>query len=231
MIVFIAGMPRSASTFSFNVAREALCARGRVHQENSRNVLAELARAGDTDHVLMKAHQLDDLSILLGRYGAMRVICTVRKPEDAVASWMQMFKTPEEEAIAGMRAWLRLYRELKPFALTVSYLKIDLHPVMAAWQIMRFLFPGATITEAWRSSRRYSKAEVKKRTDALVDRQAAAVKDVGVSWYDRNTFFHRRHVSSLKSRAAIERLPLDQVERIRTGLANEIAAAGLETLA
>jgi hypothetical protein len=116
MIVFIAGMPRSVSTFSFNIAREALSARGRLHQENSRNVLAELAQAGDVDHVLIKAHQLDGLSILLGRYGAMRVICTVRKPEDAVASWMQMFNASEEEAIAGMRAWLRLYQELKPFA-------------------------------------------------------------------------------------------------------------------
>jgi hypothetical protein len=230
MIVFIAGMPRSGSTFSFNIAREALCARGRVHHENSRNVVAELARAGDADHILIKAHHLDDLSILLGRFGAMRVICTVRKPEDAVASWMQMFNTSEEEAIGGMRAWLQLYRQLKPFALTVSYRTIDRHPIMAAWQIMRFLFPRAAITEAWLRSRRYSKAEVKKRADALVDRNAAGIKDVGVSWYDKNTFFHRRHISSLKSRAAIERLPIDQVKRIRAALALETVGAGLETL-
>jgi hypothetical protein len=228
MIVCIAGMPRSGSTFSFNVAREALCARGRVHHDYSTSVLDELARAVDVDHVLIKAHQLDDRSVLLGRYGAMRVICTVRKPEDAVASWMQMFNASEEETIAGMRAWLQLYRELKPFALTIRYRTIDRHPLMAAWQIMRFLFPRATIIDAWRSSRRYSKAEVKKRTDAMMDRHAAGIKEIGSSWYDINTHFHRRHVSSLKSRAAIERLPLDQVERIRIALAREIAGTGLD---
>jgi len=31
MIVLVAGMPRSGSTFSFNVARELLLARGSVH--------------------------------------------------------------------------------------------------------------------------------------------------------------------------------------------------------
>jgi hypothetical protein len=91
---------------------------------------------------------------------------------------------------------------------------------------LRFLFPGATIIEAWRSSGRCSKAEVKKRVDAL-PREGPNVKDIGLSWYDTNTFFHRRHVSSLKSRSAEERLSSNQVVRIRAALAEDIAAAGL----
>jgi hypothetical protein len=178
------------------------------------------------NHVLLKAHLLNDSGLFLTRYGAMRVICTVRRPEDAVASWMELLGASEEESISVMRNWLLLYRQLKPFALTISYRMIDRHPVMAAWQIMRFLFPGATITEAWRSSRRCSKAEVKKRTDAL-SREGPSIKDLGLTWYDTNTLFHRRHVSSLKSRSAEERLSSNQVVRIRAALAEDIAAAGL----
>jgi hypothetical protein len=110
MIVYIAGMPRSGSTFSFKVAHDALRARGSVHLvAPPSNTLQELARAGDAKHVLFKVHQLDEAGILLARYSAARVICTVRKPEDAVASLMQVFDRSEEDSISTIRAWLRHY--------------------------------------------------------------------------------------------------------------------------
>ena len=62
--------------------------------------------------------------------------------------------------------------------------------------------------------------------DAL-PREGPNIKDLGQTWYDANTLFHRRHVSSLKSRSAEERLSLSQVVRIRAALAEDIAAAGL----
>jgi hypothetical protein len=230
MIVFIAGMPRSGSTFSFNVARDVLLARGSVYQEAAPpNILQELARAGDAEHVLLKVHQLDDAGVLLARYGAARVICTIRKPEDAVSSWMETFDFSEEDSILVIRRWLRLYVMLQPFALTISYRTVDHHPFLAARSIMRFLVPNVRLTEIWHSARRHSKGEVKKLTDAL-SRERQNIKDVGFSWYDADTFFHRRHVSSLKSRSALERLLPEQVQRIRAALAEETAAAGIQWL-
>jgi hypothetical protein len=228
MIVFIAGMPRSGSTFSFNVARDVLRARGSVYQEAPPpNVLQELDKAGDAEHVLLKIHQLDEEGVLLARYGGARVICTIRKPEDAVSSWMQTFDCSEEDSISVIREWLRLYIMLQPFALTISYRTVDLHPFIAARRIMRFLVPSVRLTEIWQSARRHAKAEVKKRTDTL-SRDRRDVKDIGFSWYDADTFFHRRHVSSLKSYSALERLAPEQVERIRVALAEETAAAGIK---
>jgi hypothetical protein len=230
MIVFIAGMPRSGSTFSFNMARDVLSVRGSVHQEAvPPDILQELARAGDAEHVLLKVHELDDTGVLLARYGAARVICTIRKPEDAVSSCMQTFDHTEESSISVIRQWLRLYAKLQPFALTISYHTVDHHPFIAARRIMRFLVPDVRLSEIWHSVRRHSKKEVKKRTDA-VSRDRQDIKDVGFSWYDTNTFFHRRHVSSLKSRSALERLPPEQVHRIRAALAEETAAAGIQRL-
>lgn len=87
MIVLISGMPRSGSTFSFNMAREVLQARGTLQQ-------------------------------------------------------------------------------------------IDRHPWLAAWRIARFLYPvGLSVSDG-------------------------GVVDIGFSHCDRQTFFHRRHVTALQSRPA-----------------------------
>jgi hypothetical protein len=226
MIVFIAGMPRSGSTFAFNIARDVLRARGHLWQKDSPNVLAELARAGNADHVLLKAHEMDDSGSYLARYGAMRLICTVRRPEDAVASWMELLGVSEEESIDVMRKWLQLYCRIKPFALTVNYQLIDEHPLKAARRISRFLYPNAGIVEILQSAKRHAKARVKKSTDAL-PREGGHIEDLGLTWYDVDTFFHRKHVSSLRSRPAEERMPAEQVARIRAALAEDIAASGL----
>lgn len=230
MIVFIAGMPRSGSTFAFNVARDTLNRRGSVYQEAALpDILPDLSRAGDVQHVLLKVHQLDQFGISLGRFGAARVVCTIRNPEDAAASWIESFGYSEDEAISTMRAYLGLYKHLRPFALTVGYRTIDQHPFKAARQIMRFLVPNVTIPEIWHIARQHRKAEVKKRTDKL-SLSDPGVKDLDFSYYDEKTFFHRRHVSSLKSRSALERLPSEQVQRIRAALAEETAAAGIKSL-
>ena len=226
MIVIVAGMPRSGSTFAFNIVRDALCRRGSVYQEAPPpDILPELSKGGIADHILLKVHQLDENGILIARDA--RVICTIRKPEDAIASWIQTFGFSEEESISTMREWLRLYSHLKPFALSVPYGVIDKEPLSAARQIMRFVVPTATIFEIWRSARRHAKAKVKKRTDFL-SRSNQNIKDIGFSWYDAKTFFHRRHVTSLKSQSAVERLPVDQVRRIRLAIAPDVANAGLD---
>ncbi|MGF6530556.1 hypothetical protein P3T20_001330 [Paraburkholderia sp. GAS206C] len=212
MIVLIAGMQRSGSTFSFNIVREVLLARGAVHQEATNQVVEQLT--ADCDHLLIKSHEPDDLALRLVAHGAVRVVCTMRRPEDAAASWITTFGFPEDQAIATIKAWLRTYEKIKPFALTVPYDLLEKHPVVAAHRIGRYISPDVGWREAYRIARRYSKENIKKRTDAL-DRASSDVVDVNFSWYDRETFFHRRHVSSLDSQPAESRLPLDQLQRIR----------------
>jgi hypothetical protein len=219
LIVFLAGMQRSGSTFAFNVARDALKRRGTIHQQASADFRDVLAVAGPVDHILVKAHASDDLGIALARYGAMRVICTVRRPEDAVVSWMETFGFEETEAVEHVRSWLRLYAQIREVALTVRYETIDRHPTFAAWRIGRYLFSNFGWREARAIARRHSKRVVKARTDQL-PRGASGIRDVGFSWYDERTFFHRRHVSSRTSRRAEERISAEQLARIRNALAS-----------
>lgn len=226
MIVFVAGMQRSGSTFAFNVARDVLLARGQVHQEVSGEVAATLARAGGARHVLMKTHAADALTLALARRGALRTILTVRRVEDAAASLINTFGSSEAETVEILRSWLALFAELRGTALVVPYAELDRRPLVAAWRIARYISADVSAIEVLRIARRHAKAVVKRRTDAL-ERDGAGVRDVGFSYYDEATYLHRRHVSSLRSRPAEEHLPQDQVARISTALAPHIAAAGL----
>jgi hypothetical protein len=63
VIILIAGMPRSGSTFSFNVVREVLSARGSIYQEACEDVVGVVGRSGGADHVLVKTHNLDEPSL------------------------------------------------------------------------------------------------------------------------------------------------------------------------
>lgn len=228
MIVFIAGMQRSGSTFTFNIARDLLRARGRVHQEApaEADMIQALDRSGGADHVLIKAHAVTPETAALARHGALRTVCTVRRIEDAAASWIETFGWSEAETVEHLRAWLALYAQLRNVALLVPYGEVDRRPWLAAWRIARFLDPRAGLGEALRIARRHAKAQVKRRVDAL-EKTSEGVEDIGFSYYDRGTFFHRRHVSSLRSRAGEERVPPGQLARIRQTLAADIARAGM----
>lgn len=228
MIVFIAGMQRSGSTFAFNIVRDVLRARGHVHQEApaEADTAQALARSGAAEHVLIKAHAVTPETVALARHGALRTVCTVRRVEDAAASWIETFSWSEEQTVEHLRAWLALYAQLRDVALLVPYTEVDRRPWLAAWRIARFLYPSTGLREVRRIAKRHAKTEVKRRVDAL-RRDTEGIEDIGFSYYDRGTFFHRRHVSSLRSRPAEERLPPGQIARIRTALAADMATAGL----
>lgn len=216
MLVLIAGMPRSGSTFSFNVVRDILRVRGRIYQSAPPpDILPELAKAGnDVQHLLLKMHQLDETAVSLVRYGAALAICTIRHPpEDAVASQIKIFGQSEESCIALIRDWLTLYAKLRPFALSVDYSLIDRYPLLAAWRIARFVAPDAKLREIWRTSRLNAKVNVKKITDSLP--REGAIEHMDFTYYDPSTFYHRRHIGSLKSRSAQDLLPAEQLQRIR----------------
>ncbi|MCW8306057.1 hypothetical protein AruPA_03320 [Acidiphilium sp. PA] len=218
MIVFLAGMQRSGSTFAFNIAREVLAKRGTLHQQAAFDIPAELAAAGPCDHLLLKSHDMDELGINLARTGAIRVICTIRRPEDAVASFMETFGFPEAESIILIKAWLALYEKIRNVALTIDYEFLDRHPIRAARTIGRFLAPDVGWLEARAIARRHAKQTVKAMADRL-DRSDPGVQDLGYSYYDQTTFFHRKHVSSLSSTAAEQRLSPAQAARIRQAFA------------
>jgi hypothetical protein len=217
MIVFIAGMQRSGSTFSFNIVRELLEKRGPTSKEDSTEIQNILARSTGAEHILFKGHIANDMTLQLVRLGAIKTICTIRKPEDAIASWMQTFGFGLEKSIEDMLQWLAMFDEIRHHALVLSYDDINCRPRRAAMCIGRWICPSAGLMEILSIARRYSKRRVLESTRNLQS-DGDNVKDIAFSYYDRETFFHRRHVSGLVSQSAAERIGQDAVSVIRARL-------------
>lgn len=219
-------MPRSGSTFSFNVAREVALARGSVYQEVTHDVIGTLKKSGGVDYLLLKAHAADDATMALARHRAMRTIITVRDIKESVASGIETFGWSDAEAIEYLRAWIHLYINMREVSLIIPYREIDRRPTYAAWRIARFLHSDVSFFEVMRIARKFSRSKVKEHTDAL-SVGGEGVTNLGFTYYDDSTYFHRRHVSGLQSRPADQRVPAERINYITAALKIDIAVAGL----
>ena len=161
LIVFIAGMPRSGSTFTFNIVRELLERRGRVHHEPHYSILSVLERSENADHLIVKAHSADPMTLRLLSVGAAKVVCSFRRPEDAIASRMEAFDLTLKQSIEDMSSWLSMFRSLPASTLFLDFEEIQNHPVRTAIRIAREVCPGFVVTEAARLARKYSKKKLK----------------------------------------------------------------------
>ncbi len=222
MIVFIAGMPRSGSTYTFSVVREALQKTGDVYLQPDANLVDACSRAETEPHLLLKGHGADPLLIKLVQLGAIPCICSVRRMEDASASLIELFGFSVDQTIAWMREWTAMYRAVASACLTIAYPEIDTNPLAAVEQILRYLQQPIDAATLHSIQALYGKSVVKNATGDP-PRDAPFVEDCGFSWFDRRTFFHRRHVSSLESRMAENRLPAAVLETIRLALKDESA--------
>lgn len=225
MIVFLAGMPRSGSTFSFNVVRGLLEHRAAVRQEATTDILSLVERAVAVDHVLLKAHTANAVMLRLVELGAIKVVCTVRRPEDAIASLIDTFQVSLDELISQMRDWITMFYQLRRHALVIPYAELDRQPWRAAWRIGKKICPDAGMGEIIRVAQANSKENVKAACDHLA-RNGEGVRDIGFSYYNTKTFYHRRHVSTINSQAAAIRIGQDAVATIRKELRNYLDAEG-----
>jgi len=214
MILIIAGMQRSASTFSFNVAREILNARGGVSCLATNSLKELLEIPSETEHFVIKTHAPDLGTNKLLEEGKLLCICTIRKPEDAIYSWMTAFNSPLEETIKLYVEWLRWHHGVSNRLLNISYSEIDTKPLFVILKIGQYLVRDFGLGEAAKIWWKYRKSLVYKTVQQLEPVEGKTV-DIGFSYYDKNTFFHRRHVSTLKSVTAESALSQKDLDKIR----------------
>ncbi len=144
MLVLCNGMPRSASTWSFNVAVELLrrAAAGTVHGGYDENTTRFLKSAPPmASHLVLKSHLKDPVALSLAQVGAARVIYTWRDLADAVVSFMRMFEADFDRAYAVMAESLDLYQRYRRNgdALIVSYQEITTDHLRSVRRIADFL--------------------------------------------------------------------------------------------
>lgn len=223
MIVVVAGMQRSGSTFSYNVARELLDARGGVSTFATNSLMEALSPPTTARHVIIKTHAPDDLINSLLKKDGVPCLCTVRKPEDAIASWMHVFGFTFQESVSTYRQWLMWHQSMFRHMLNLRYEEIDKYPVLAIRKISRYLVHDWGLAETARIWRCNRKDTIHAQTKQLACEDSI---DIGFSHYDRRTFYHRRHISSLNSRAATECLPKEQIQFIRDELRDFVDKSG-----
>lgn len=211
-------MPRSGSTFSFNIARRLLEDRGSVYQEPTGDLLGALEGVGGAAHLLLKGHSADKFTLQLAQLGAMKTVCTVRKPADAIASWMTTFGFTLEQSLGHMEDWLRMFSALRTYALILPFEEIEKDPESAAWKIAHHLCEDADRSGVDEIAMEFTKEKVRDLSEAVRARKGD-IEDLGFSFYDKTTFFHRGHVSSLDTLEASERIGQEQVAVINQALA------------
>jgi hypothetical protein len=220
MIVFIAGMQRSGSTFTFNIARELLQQHGTVYQEPSDDLVAVINRSGDADHIIIKAHASNDFLSALARQKVISTICSVRNLDEAIASWMSTFGFDLETTLTQFKGWFDAYRKVRPYALTVPYSLIENDTLAVTTLIARHIFPETDVATIAALAEKYSKDNVHRMSATM--EKSPDVRDIGFSFYDVKTFFHRRHVASLTPRKPKEQLSEVELARICQEFRSEI---------
>lgn len=196
MLVSVCGMPRSGSTYSFNIVREFLGARGGVDAAAS-HVTDQVISESTAKHVVVKNHDVDAFGTRLLDIGAMKGVCTIRNPFDAIESWMDVFGFDLSQAVDDFQKWLVSYDKFKSSVLVLRFEDIEKRPLVVSWAIARHLGFIAGPLELLALKKKYSKASVRKISHQLKS-DDAGVLDIGFSYFDKTNFFHRRHVRDEK---------------------------------
>jgi Sulfotransferase domain len=215
-------MIRSGSTFSFNVARELLLRSGSVVTAFA-NSFGELPLESNS-HLILKSHAPDTSITDQVKDGTLACICTIRKPEDAILSFMQAFGFSLEHSISDVKAWLVWYSSVADSVLTIEYEAIDVLPRSVISRVDEFLTGDTSDERSHDLAEKYSKSALKAKLDRL--EQNSNTIDLGFTYYERDTFFHRRHISSVTSQPASSTLSASEICRIRTELNAFIDAQG-----
>jgi hypothetical protein len=218
MIVLCNGMPRSASTWSFNVCRrlfqllrpqDSLCAR---YHENIAEVIDPLV--GSYDHLVLKCHSLDERGRELCLSGRSVAIYTHRDPYDAISSIMTMFGHPFESALESIRHSLDLreFHRATGHSHIVAYDSIRNAPLDAVVGIAEHLGLDPSADQFDRIVHETSVDAMKAIADQ-VDPERGAIR-TPKSMYDPETHVHRNHIRDGGTGYGRVRLSPEQARRV-----------------
>lgn len=221
MLVFCDGMPRSASTWSFNVVLELLQRSSpaqRVYggfDEDTGRFLESVPSAAR--HVVLKCHTLDQLGRVLTRAGAAKVIYTWRNAADAIASFITMFGGDFEHAFAVMRTSLDLLRfhRTSGNAVVLSYELITADPSEAIHRIAAYLglrTDAETIRQVADETSFERMSERVRQLSGLAEQGTLIQRDEAV--YDPQTLLNLHHIRDGRSGYGYKSLTVEQLDRV-----------------
>jgi hypothetical protein len=127
---------------------------------------------------------------------------------------MDVFGFSVEQSVEMITEWICWHRKMHSYMLNIKYENIDKKPMIVINNISRYLLGNSYPIEIFKIWRRYRKSKVQELA-LKIEKEGKGAVDIGFSHYDRETFFHRRHVSALKSRPASAVVSAEQLLFIR----------------
>lgn len=225
MIVVVGGMIRSGSTLSFNIVRELLERSGTVEAASANGVPPSALTFSAEHHFILKSHEPEMEVLDRIRSREWPCICTLRDPVEAIDSWMRTFGFPFEHGLESVRRWLAWYVQVADSVLSVEYDMIERQPLRAIESIAEYIDSDVDPELVQLLANKYDKRRLKAQYDSL--EHSAGTVDLGFSFYDKETFFHRRHISSLNSTRSETLLSVSQVVTVRQELKSLVARVPL----
>ena len=232
MLVICNGMPRSASTWSFNVVKELLKDLGRQgfagYDENLHRFCSSApAEARD---LIVKCHSLDPMGLALARSGAAKLIFTVRDPVDATASFMEMFEPDFERALTIVKIGLDLLAQHRRHGnwVCVDYADIVTNGATAVQSIATYLGLAITADRIAEIADHLSLGKMRERLKDIesLDYGPKLVRHA-YGLYDPVTLLNVQHIRDGGSGYGRDRLSAAKVARIEA-LVRECAAGNSE---
>jgi hypothetical protein len=197
MLVICNGMPRSASTWSFNVVVELLRRSepgAELYTGYDESVAHFLESAPPTaTHIVLKCHKLDPHGRALGQTATARMIYTWRDPADAAVSSMRMFGYDFEHSLAEIESSLKLSLLHRRWGTTLmmSYRELTEAPVEAVERVSAYLGLERNSDVVSAVARDTSFDRMKEKQLEIADE---ALIQTGRVAYDRETLLHRGHI-------------------------------------
>jgi hypothetical protein len=205
MIVVCDGMPRSGSTWAFNVCLRLIrlrWPRANVYCGFRRVVGDYLNEMNpEYDHAVLKTHRLDTAGMALCLTGGVRSIHTYRDPYDAVFSFLQMFHPDFDTALEALRRALvtRAFHLAYDNALMVPYHRLHRAPKQVIREIGAYLGVALKPEQVSLVHSEMAFDKVKEWSSTIGDDPEHEVVRLGDMAYDPETSFHRNHIRDGRS--------------------------------
>jgi hypothetical protein len=221
MIVLCDGMPRSGSTWAFNVCLHLVRLRwpgANVYCGYRRWVGAYLNEIGpDHQHAILKTHRLDAEGMALSLTGGVRSIHTYRDPYDAVFSFVQMFNATFETALEALRRALatRMFHRAYDNALMIPYHRVRRAPKRTIREIGDYLGVELGPVEVSLIHGETAFQKVKEWSSTIGDDPKRPVVRLDEMAFDPVTSFHRNHIRDGRSGNGRRKLTAEQRRMVR----------------
>jgi hypothetical protein len=220
MLVFCDGMPRSASTWSFNVVMQLLrraYVGEQVHGGYGENVAEFLAAAPPTmSHVVLKCHTLDHVGRALAQTKAAKAVYTWRSVSDALASFMTMFGYDFDHALSMMHQSLELYQFhlQNGNSVTVGYREITEQPLDAIERISKYLGLQLDVQIIADIGDEMSLEQMAKKVKAVEAKDESSLIKLPNTIYDPETLLNQHHILDGRSGFWSEKLTIEQLQQV-----------------